>query len=59
MIEFASNAVKFAFIELFVFMTNYDFESRMIFDEVSVEESIRERILDKKAFNITEKMKSI
>ncbi len=59
MIEFAFNAATFAFIELFVFMTNYDFESRMSFDRVSIEESIRERVLSKKAFNITEKMKSI
>ncbi len=59
MIEFAFNVATFTFIELFVFMTNYDFESRMSFDSMTVEKSIRERILDKKAFDITEKMKSI
>jgi hypothetical protein len=32
MIEFALNAATSAFIELFVFMINYDFESRMNFD---------------------------
>jgi hypothetical protein len=59
MAEFASNAATSAFIELFAFMANYDFESRMSFDPISVEGSIRERIVGKKAFVITEKMKSI
>ncbi len=59
MTEFAFNVATFTFIELFVFMTNYDFESRMSFDSMTIEKSIRERILDKKAFDITEKMKSI
>jgi hypothetical protein len=59
MIEFAFKAATFAFIDLFVFMTNYDFESRMSFDSISVEELIKERVLDKKAFVITEKMKNI
>jgi hypothetical protein len=64
--EFASNAATSAFIELFVFMTNYDFESRMIFDssnsndEISRERlSIRERVLTKKTVIITKKMKDI
>jgi hypothetical protein len=59
MIEFAFNVATFIFIELFVFMTNYDFESRMSFDSMTIKESIKERILNKKAFDITEKMKSI
>jgi hypothetical protein len=32
MIEFAFNVVIFVSTELFVFMTNYEFESRMFFD---------------------------
>jgi hypothetical protein len=59
MIEFASNAATSAFIELFVFMTNYEFEPRMSFDSVSNEEFVRERIQDQKASNITDKMKII
>jgi hypothetical protein len=59
MTEFASNAAASAYIHLFVFMTNYEFESRMSFDLVSNEESVRKRIQDKEASNITEKMKSI
>ncbi len=59
MTEFAFNVATFTFIELFVFMTNYDFESRMSFDSMTVEKSVRERILDKKAFDIIKKMKSI
>jgi hypothetical protein len=59
MTEFASNAAAFAFIDLFAFMINYEFESRMSFDFVSNEESVRERIQNKKASNIIEKMKSI
>jgi hypothetical protein len=64
--EFASNAATSASIELFVFMTNYDFESRMSFDssnsndEVSRERlSIRERVLTKKTAIIIEKMRNI
>jgi hypothetical protein len=59
MTEFASNAAASAFIDLFVFMTNYEFESRMSFDLVSNEKSVRKRILNKKTSNIIEKMKSI
>jgi hypothetical protein len=40
-------------------MTNYDFESRINFDSMTIKKSIKERILDKKAFDIIEKMKSI
>ncbi len=59
MTEFAFNAATFIFIELFIFMTNYDFESRMNFDSMSIKKSIKERILDEKTFDIIEKMKSI
>ncbi len=59
MIEFAFNVATFIFIELFIFMTNYDFESRMNFDSMTIKKSIRERILNKKVFDITEKMKNI
>jgi hypothetical protein len=61
--EFASNAVTSAFIELFVFMTNYGFESRMSFDSshinISDRLSARERILTQKADTIIDKMKNI
>ncbi len=49
MIEFVSNAVTSAFTELSIFMTNYEFESRMNFDSLNTETndrlSDRERIL--------------
>jgi hypothetical protein len=44
MTKFASSAAAFAFIDLFVFMINYEFESRMSFDFVLNEESVRKRI---------------
>jgi hypothetical protein len=63
MIEFASNVAKFAFTELFAFMTNYDFNSRMSFDSSNIETakrlSIRERVLIQKTSTITKKMKDI
>jgi hypothetical protein len=59
MTEFASNVAVSAFIDLFVFMINYEFKSRMSFDLVSNEEFVRERIQSKKASNIIEKKKSI
>jgi hypothetical protein len=61
MTEFVSNVATSASIELFAFMTNYEFESRMSFDS-SIEddqESVKERIQDKKASDIIEKMRSI
>jgi hypothetical protein len=63
MIEFASNAITSTFIELFVFMTNYEFESRMSFDssniDISDRLSARKRILTQKANTIIDKMKNI
>jgi hypothetical protein len=59
MTEFASNAAISIFIELFAFMINYEFESRMSFDSISNEEFVKERIQDKKASDIIDKMKSI
>jgi hypothetical protein len=59
MTEFASNAAILIFTELFAFMTNYEFESRMSFDSISNEEFVKERIQDKKASNIIDKMKNI
>ncbi len=61
MIEFVFNVATSALTELFAFMTNYEFESRMSFDS-SIEddqELVRKRIQDKKAFDIIDKMKSI
>jgi hypothetical protein len=59
MTEFASNATISAFTELFAFMANYGFESRMSFDSVSNEEFVRERIQGQKASDITDKMRNI
>jgi hypothetical protein len=65
MIEFASNAATSAFIELFVFMINYEYESRMSFDSSNSKNvarerlSIRKRILTRKDVFIVEKMKNI
>jgi hypothetical protein len=61
MIEFVSNVATSALIELFAFMTNYEFEFRISFDSSikNDQESIKKRIQDKKAFDIIEKMKSI
>jgi hypothetical protein len=61
MIEFAFNAVIFVSTELFVFMTNYEFESRMFFDSSlkDNQRSIKERILNRKNSNIINKMKNI
>jgi hypothetical protein len=62
MIEFISNVAISAFIELFVFMTNYEFESRMSFDSSNVETndrlSAKKRILTQKAAIMIEKMKN-
>jgi hypothetical protein len=65
MTEFASNATTSTFIELFVFMTNYEYKSRMSFDSSNSKNvarerlSIRERILTQKDVCIVEKMKDI
>jgi hypothetical protein len=61
MTEYASNTIIFVFIDIFVFMTNYDFESRMSFDFIESLESrfIRERILRIKEVDMTKKMKEV
>jgi hypothetical protein len=59
MTKFASNVTTFAFTKLFVFLANYEFESRMSFDSIDIENTIKKRILIKKAFDITKKMKNI
>jgi hypothetical protein len=65
MIEFASNAATSTFIELFVFMTNYEDKSRMSFDSSNSKNvarkrlSIRKRILTQKDVCIVEKIKNI
>ncbi len=59
MIEFVSNITTFAFTELFVFLANYEFESRINFDLIDIEDTIKKRILIKKAFDITKKMRNI
>jgi hypothetical protein len=57
--KFAFNACISLFTDLFSFMTNYDFESRISFDLISTENTTRERILTKKTVDIFEKMKEI
>jgi hypothetical protein len=59
MIEYASNAIISAFTEISAFMTNYDFELRMSFDFINSSESARERIMQFKEVNITEKMQKM
>jgi hypothetical protein len=65
MTEFAFNVAISVSTELFVFMTNYEFESRMSFDSLDADNidrlSVRERILilTQKTKTITEKMKDI
>jgi hypothetical protein len=64
MIEFAFNAVTSAFTELFAFMANYEFESRMSFDPSDANDSqkrlsVRERVLTQKAVIIAKKMRNI
>jgi hypothetical protein len=65
MIEFAFNVATSAFIELFVFMTNYEYESRMSFDSSNSSNvarerlSIKKRVLTQKDASIIEKMKNI
>ncbi len=59
--EFVSNAITSTFTELFVFMINYEFQSRMSFDfldfyiDIIDRLSNRERILTQKAIIIVEK----
>jgi hypothetical protein len=61
MTEFASNATISASIEQSIFMTNYEFESRMSFDSSTEnnQASTRERILTRKSSDIIAKMRSI
>ncbi len=61
MIEFAFNVVILISTELFAFMTNYEFESRMFFDLFTKDDdkSTKERILTRKASNIINKMTEI
>jgi hypothetical protein len=61
MIEYASNTIISAFTEIFAFMINYDFESRMSFDSIDSFklQSIRERILQVKEVNIVDKMQKM
>ncbi len=66
MIKFIPNVATSAFIELFVFMTNYDFESRINFDSLNSNDDVsqerlsaKERMLTQKAAIIAKKMKNI
>lgn len=59
MTKYAFNATVSISTRLFVFMTNYDFESRMSFDSIEIEKTIRKRVLKKKKIDISRKMKNI
>jgi hypothetical protein len=63
MIEFVFNAVISTFIKLSIFMTNYEFESRISFDSLNIKTNDRlsnkKRILTQKTTFIIEKMKNI
>jgi hypothetical protein len=61
MIEYASNAIISTFTEIFAFMINYDFESRMSFDFIDSFklQSIKKRILQVKEINIVDKMQKM
>jgi hypothetical protein len=61
MIEFALNATTSTSTEFFVFMINYEFESRISFDSFAKNDQlfVKKRILTQKAANITDKMKNI
>jgi hypothetical protein len=61
MIEFAFNVVISVSTELFAFMINYEFESRMFFDSSTKDDykSTRKRILTRRASNIINKMTEI
>jgi hypothetical protein len=63
-IEFVFNVTTSAFTELFVFMTNYEFESRMSFESSDLNDSnerlsVKERVLTQKAIIIAKKMRNI
>ncbi len=60
MTEFVSNAITLTFTELFVFMTNYEFESRMSFESSNSNNSrerlsVKERVLTQRTENIAKK----
>jgi hypothetical protein len=61
MIEFAFNVVISVSTELFVFIINYEFESRMSFDlsTKNSQRSAKKRILNRRDSNIINKMKNI
>jgi hypothetical protein len=60
MTEYTFNSIIFVFTEIFAFITNHDFESRMSFDSMnSIEKSTRERILRTRDVDMTKKMKEI
>jgi hypothetical protein len=61
MTEFAFNVVISISTELFAFIINYEFESRMFFDSFTKinDESAKERILTRKTSNIMNKMKDV
>jgi hypothetical protein len=61
MTEFAFNVIILIFTWLFVFMTNYEFESRIFFDSFTKnnDKLIKKRILMRKALNIIHKMTEI
>jgi hypothetical protein len=62
MTKFVSNAVTSTFTELFVFVTNYEFESRMSFANSNSSRerlSARKRVLTQRTEYIAKKIKDI
>jgi hypothetical protein len=61
MTKYAFNAIISVFTNIFAFMINYDFESRMSFDFIESFESrfVRKRILRIKEMNMMKKMKKV
>ncbi len=57
--EFVFNVCESLFTELFLFMTNYDFHSKINFIFVSIKNTARKRILTKIFFDIFDKMNNI
>jgi hypothetical protein len=61
MIEFAFNACILTSIDIFSFLANYEFESRISFDLVfkNLDDSTRQQLLRDKKMNIDQQMQDI
>jgi hypothetical protein len=52
MTEFALNATIFAFIKLFAFIINYDFESQMSYDSSNLNDVVSKKRLSMSRFRV-------